>query len=69
MHLKSSINPFVLTNINIYDINMNPLYFDRVNGPKHENHIKFHFGGNPFGLGGFEIWKFGYWKKIPDLQI
>ena len=36
---------------------------------KQENHILFHFGGNPFDLGGFEIWKIGYWKKIPDLQI
>ena len=34
-----------------------------------ENFILFHFGGNSFDLGGLEIWKFGYWEKIPDLQI
>ena len=30
------------------------LLFDRVYGPKHENHIQFHFGGNLFDLGGFK---------------
>ena len=34
---------------------MNPLQFVRVNGPKQENQILFHFGGNPFDLGGFEF--------------
>ena len=33
---------------------MNFFQFDRLNGPKHENHIQFHFGGNPFDLGGLE---------------
>ena len=46
---------------------MNPLQFDRVNDPKHENCILFHFCGNPFDLGGFE--NSDTEKKIPDLQI
>ena len=48
---------------------MNLLLFDRVNGPQQENHIKFNFGGKPFDLSDFEIWKIGYLNKIPGLQI
>ena len=47
--------PLVPTKITIYDIKMNPLQFDRVNGLKHENYILFHFRGKVFDLGGFEI--------------
>ena len=36
---------------------MNPLKFDRINGSKHENHILFPLGSNPFDLCGSKIRK------------
>ena len=42
------INPLVPTEIQNHAIKMNPLYFDKVNGPEQENRIQFDIGGQPF---------------------
>ena len=47
------LNPLVPTDINISDIKMKFLYFNRLSDPKHKNHISFHFGGNAFDLAFF----------------
>ena len=43
--------------------------FARVDGPEHENRIKFRFSLNPLDPGGFKIRKLRYCKKIPVVEI
>ena len=69
LHLTMDLNPLVPAKIKITDIKMNLWQFDRVDGPEHENRIKFRFSLNPFDPGGFKIRKMRYCKKIPVVEI